>query len=395
MFTIDEVIDQYGEIVTQLGYGRRQLAQWLNDNLEGKYTEHFARRLLDEIGQPSEEPPQKSADQRTLEQRLRDIYNLHDSSWVPVSVWGDPANPRAKWERRLDLVDADRMKALAEKQCKVPKSSSTSSKDLLGVVSIRDTHFGMFTNHPKPYKSYSLEEASRAYVDAGVYLVDKAKRLGVKHIVIPFGSDTLHVDGSGNTTTKGTPQEITTSWWNALEAALDSLNQVTSYAVKALGDDGQVTLVLEQGNHDHNLSRSLGIAVRSKWEDKVEVVDGFETLKRVSIGGTHVFLHHGDSINPGQYQAVIYSDHPDVAAKGSYIEVLSGHLHHRKKTTLLQAGDYLEDGGIVHRITPALCPSSNWSESQGYRSVPGAQLTVYSEDGFVALFDWTPAIQKS
>lgn len=391
MPTIDEVIEQHGELIKGMGYGRRQLAQWLNDNLEGKYTEHFARRVLDEMGEGQEEQPQKNADDRSLEQRLRDIYSLHDPSWVPVSVWGDPLNPRAKWQRRLDLVDLERIKKLAQQESSHPKSVCKSKSDKMAVLSIRDTHFGMFTDHPGPYASYNLEEASKAYIDAGHYLADKALREGVKHLVVPFGSDALHVDGSSATTTRGTPQEVSTAWWKALEAALASLNQVTSYALKRFE---RVTLVLEQGNHDHNMSRALAIAVAAKWGGtQVDVLDGFETLKRVSVGKTHVFMHHGDAMQPGQYPAIIYADHPDVA--GGYIEVLSGHLHHRKKTTLLAAGDYLEDGGIVHRITPALCPSSNWAEAQGYRSLPGAQLTVYSEAGFVSLYDWTPSLKET
>lgn len=391
MYNVDEILDMHRDAIEEMGLGRRALAKWLNENVTGKYTEHFARRVLAEMeaedvfsGEEEEKP------YRSMEEVLRDEYGLHDPTWVPVSVWGDPRHPRAKWERRLDLLDAEKMQAILDsletKKLQVV-SESDSKNRRLAVLSIRDTHFGMFTEHPGPYESYDLDEAQKAYIKAAGKLMRNAESMAVDHLVIPFGSDALHVDGPQSTTTKGTPQEVSTSWLRAFEAALQALNAVVEEARTRFT---RVTLVLEPGNHDHSLAQALGIAVKSRWEGQVEVLAGHETLKRVSLGDTHVFMHHGDSMKPNAYPGVIYNDHPEVAKKGSYIEVLSGHFHHRRRTVLLEAGDYIEENGIVHRITPALCPASNWAESGGYRSEPGAQLTVYSDKGFLALFEWNP-----
>ncbi|MCA1807430.1 MAG: hypothetical protein LC687_06255 [Actinobacteria bacterium] len=397
MYNVDEVLDMHGDTIRELRLGRRSLALWLNENVTGKYTEHFARRLLAEVEQEGESvtPREKPPETRSMEQILREEYGLHDPTWIPVSVWGDPRHPRAKWERRLDLLDAERMKRLMDQlgSEKLQVASESDSKNRrLGVMSIRDTHFGMFTDHPGPYKTYDLDEATydldeaqAAYVKAAGRLMANAELMSVDHLVIPFGSDALHVDGPQSTTTKGTPQEVSTSWLRAFEAALKSLNAVVE---DARGRFERVTLVLEPGNHDHSLAQALGIAVKSRWEGQVEVLAGSETLKKVSLGNSHVFMHHGDSMKPAAYPGVIYSDYPECARKGSYIEVLSGHLHHRRRAVLIESGDYLEEHAIVHRITPALCPASNWAEAGGYRSEPGAQLTVYSEKGFVALFEW-------
>jgi len=398
LYTIDEILTLHGETIKELGLGRRSLAQWLNDNLDGKYTEYFARRVLDELERPAPDKTPKTIPQmgekrtRTMEEILREEYNLHDPTWVPVSVWGSPSNPRAKWERRLDLLDAEKMQAIIENLN--PEKLQTESQEnadsifrRMAVLSIRDTHFGMFTEHPGPYATYDLDEAQAAYLKAASKLMIEAEHMNVDHLVIPFGSDALHVDGPESRTTKGTMQEVSTSWLRAFEAALQSLNAVVE---DARGRFARVTLVLEPGNHDHSLSQALGIAVKAMWEGQVEVLAGYDTLKKVTIGDTHVFMHHGDSMKPAAYHGVIYSDYPECARRGAYIEVLSGHLHHRKRGVLLETGDYLEENGIVHRITPALCPASNWAEAGGYRSEPGAQLTVYTPTGFIALFEWNP-----
>lgn len=388
--TVDEVIEAYGQTINQLGYGRRQLAEWMNDNLEGKYTEHFARRVLQELSeeeQYTELAPMYTG--KTMEEILRETYGLYDPTWVPVSVWGDPRNPRAKWERRVDLVDAARINQILETtgNTHLPAARKVEG-ERMAVLSIRDTHFGMFTEHPEPYDTYDLEEAQQAYLLAAADLMHQALKENIDTLVIPFGSDALHVDGPQSTTSKGTPQEVSTAWWRAFEAALDSIITVVKRASKKF----DVILVLEPGNHDHTLAKALGIAIQSRFQDeeKVTVLAGHQTLKKVSLGKCHVFMHHGDTMKPQNYQGVIYGDYPECGAAGSYIEVLTGHLHHRKRGVLLDGGDYLEENGIVHRITPALCPASNWSESQGYRSRPGAQLTVYSERGFYALYEWRP-----
>lgn len=389
MFTVDEIIDSHGETISNLGYGRRQLCEWLNQNVEGQYTEHFARRVLDELSQQTERvtPPVSG---KSMEDILRDTYGLYDPTWVPVSVWGDPRNPRAKWERRLDLVDEERIQKIVKNLGgKELPNVATAKGERMAVLSIRDTHFGMFTEHPGPYESYDLREAQNAYLSAASELMIEADNAKAGTLVIPFGSDALHVDGPQSTTTRGTPQEISTAWWRAFEAALQSI----SIVVEAAAQKFDVVLVLEPGNHDHSLAQALGIAVASKYQKqaRVTVLAGHETLKKVSIGNCHVFMHHGDTMKPQNYQGIIYGDHPECATHGAYVEVLTGHLHHRRRGVLLDGGDYLEENGIVHRITPALCPASNWSESQGYRSRPGAQLTVYTERGFHSLYEWRPS----
>lgn len=388
MYTIEEILREHGHTINKLNLGRRALAQWLNENVEGTYTEHFARRLLENAdGEISDHGHKR---ERSMEEILRETYGLYDPTWIPVSVWGDPRNPRAKWERRLDLLDEQRMGKILDNLGEdrgITVSRVAQDSYRVGALSLRDTHFGMFTDHPGPYEKYDLDEAQQAYRDAAFQLMTDAEIMDVDHLVIPFGSDALHVDGPQSTTTKGTPQEVSTAWTRAFEAALQSLNDIVIEAQKRFD---RVTLVLEPGNHDHSLAQALGIAVKAKWTGDVEVLAGQDTLKRVTVGDTHIFFHHGDAMKPAAYHGVIYSDYPECAKKGSYIEVLSGHLHHRRRSVLLEAGDYLEENGIVHRITPALCPSTNWSESKGYRSEPGAQLTIYSERGFLALFEWNP-----
>lgn len=387
MYTVEEVIKLYGEEIASLSLGRDRLTEWLNDNIEGKYTAHFARKVLDELAR-EDVVKRKVRKSSAIEERLRDEYDIHDETWVPVSMWGEPDSPRAKWERRVDLLEAQRLKELVDTFGDMPEVTSSSTQSpKIGVLSIRDTHFGMFTSHPGPYKSYDIEEAQRAYIEAGMELIERADLEGVEHLVIPFGSDTIHIDGPMNTTTKGTPQDVSTVWWRAMEAAIGALNTVIA---EAKIRTGEVTLVLEQGNHDNNLSRALGMAMRQRWQADCNILDGSEKVKYVNNGNVHLFFDHGDTLKPGDYAAVIYADYPGIVHKNDYVEVLTGHLHHRKKAVLQQAGDYWEDGGLVHRITPALCPSSDWAEAGGYRSIPGAQLTLYSGDKFLALFDWTP-----
>lgn len=403
MLSVDQVVDRYGGTIANLGYGRRQLATWLNDNLPGEYTEYFARQVLYEVEvrfglekSSINEPISHNLNQpasETVEERLRELYSIQDPSWVPVSIWGEPGAPRAKWERRGPSVDLDKAHAVLGKHfANSPILTDFDDRDLdidlLGVISIRDAHFGLFTEHPGPYATYNLEDAQDAYVSAFDELFERAIKSGVRTLVYPIGSDMLHVDNPQNTTTKGTPQDVSAQWWEAFTAAVSSINWCVNRAVGELGE-GNVIVVLENGNHDHHLSRLLGLTIQQRWEG-VTVLTSADSIKRFTFGRTHLFFHHGDGIKPENYPGIIATDHPEVVGKGDYVEVLSGHLHHRRRSVLGASGDYLEAGAIVHRITPALCPSSNWSEASGYRSSPGAQLTLYDMDGFIGMFEWSP-----
>lgn len=325
-----------------------------------------------------------------LEQKLRKLYGIKDENWVPVTIWGDVRNPMVKWERRkMTTYFQENPIELLELPEAIQLTPNTDDEDRIAVLSIRDVHFGLLTEHPEPYEKYDLKEASKAFLAAATHLMQAAIDNQVKKLVIPIGSDLLHVDGSMNMTTKGTKQDTNSFWWDAFDASINTINQTVSIA-KVNFDE--VILVIEPGNHDTSLARAVGIAMKSAWsnEPKVSILDNPNTMKRVSFGNTHLFMHHGNSMKPALIQSLVYTKHPEVIKAGSYVEVLCGHYHQRSGRRLREPGDYFEFGGMVMRITPALCPASNWSESQGYISAPGAQLTVYDEVGFVSLHEWTP-----
>jgi hypothetical protein len=405
MKSILEIIETYGAEFRAQGFGRRQILTWLRKHVDHRYTEHQARQIAKAVRtgvyEPDVEaetesdptpppPPQPMIPGEDVEDTLRRAYGL-TPDWVPIRIWGEPGRIQATWTRMNNAVDHERVEGILQTlstHAKKLTPTLISEEKTLGVISIRDAHFGLMTHSPAPYKNYDLNEAQEAYTAASEYLMRRALGVGVTHIALVVGSDMMHVDGPLNTTTKGTPQVTNATWDAMFNAALQSIQRALS---TALGSFKEVTVIVEPGNHDNTLSIAVGIALKNLWGDRVNVLAGPETLKRISVGRTHVFTHHGDNLKPQFYHGVILRDHPDAVRRGNYIEVLSGHIHHRVKTSLNTAGDYAEEFGIVHRVTPALCPASDWSESQGYRSEPGAQLTLYDSDGLVALFEWTPA----
>jgi hypothetical protein len=342
------------------------------------------------------QPQENHEDANDLTNKLRETYGIHDASWEPVTIWGDARNPLVKWVRRKPII------TMQEAQERIQLSPETHSIVLheqqsfgrkVGMLSMRDAHFGLMTEHPQPYDKYDLSEASNVMQEAGSYLLSVAHKNEVSDLIIPVGSDLLHVDGSSLTTTKGTRQDTNAFWWEAFNAAINSINAIVRTATKHFST---ITIIIEPGNHDSSLTRALGVTMRAAWPDEgiVRILDHPETLKRVSFGNTHLFTHHGNSIKPNQLQALIHARHPDVISRDSYVEVLCGHYHHRSSKVLNQTNEYLEFNGITLRITPALCPASNWSESQGYISSPGAQLTIYNDAGFLSLHEWRPQITR-
>jgi len=419
--SVNQVINEHAAAIKELNLGRAGLQRWLNDNLPGEYSMNFARNVLKGIRDKSKKmhspqgekmhPPQgekshpptvekshpptskKTHSKNQIisdptEDALRQLFNMSEG-WRAVRVWGSAERPLVKWERENNGITEEEIYEVINgipSRKILPKSRDILETDLMAVLSIRDTHFGMNTNHPYPYEVYDLQEASEAYVTAATTLIDKAVSEGVKSLVIPFGSDMLHVDNAANTTTKGTPQDTTGFWWQAFEEAMHSIIAVVDYA---RGDMDEIILVLEQGNHDYNLSRALATSLEARW-DNVIILGSHDSVKRVEFGNTHLFFHHGNDIKPDSYMMIIANTYPDSMRVENYLEILTGHYHHRNKTVLNAGGDYWESGRLTYRITPALCPSSNWAESAGFNSTPGAQLTIYDTLGFKSLHDWTP-----
>jgi len=243
---------------------------------------------------------------------------------------------------------------------------------LLAVPLIVDAHFGK-----RPLSGEY--DAKEVYLDivrriAERLFVDRPDR-----IVFPIGSDLLHVDTAGQTTTLGTRLDTSTSNYNI---AKDAISVVVS-AVTLFSSIAPVDLIVLRGNHDSNSMTLLGAAFSAFFElhDNVTVNDSPGYRKYSDWGRVLICLTHGDKGNVDKLGSLVPVDVPELWGKSTYREVLCGHYHKRQKSVMLAD----ESNGVYVVYTPSMSPADAWHDENGYvGSFRGSELRYYDRESLTA-----------
>lgn len=115
----------------------------------------------------------------------------------------------------------------------------------------------------------------------------------INKIVFTIGSDYFHTDSYNATTTKGTPLEASTTWYNAYEEGFDLMVWAISFLRSYCKG---MEIILVNGNHDKTKSYYLAHALSTYFSsDKGILFDrGDSPFKHTTMGCTFVGYGHGD-----------------------------------------------------------------------------------------------------
>jgi predicted phosphodiesterase len=147
--------------------------------------------------------------------------------------------------------------------------------------------------------------------------------------IVIVGSDLLHADTYGQTTTSGTPQgaQSVGSTAQALRAAIELLAEL----VDQLAVSAPVLAVHVPGNHDRVLGHAVACALEQRYRNEPLVtVDAGEAPHRViGIGRVPLMLHHGDGADASRAAATLRREAP-AECDIRHAMIAHGHLHRRR-----------------------------------------------------------------
>lgn len=209
-------------------------------------------------------------------------------------------------------------------------------------------------------------------------------RMAVVHpdkIVFPIGSDLLHVDTAGQTTTLGTNLDTSSHNYTiakeAISAVVNAINQFSAIA--------PVEVIVLRGNHDNNSMTLLGAAfsVFFSLHENVTVNDDPGYRKYSKWGEVLLGFTHGDKGNMERLGSLMPVDAPELWAGSKYREVLCGHYHKRQKSIMLAD----ENQGVNVVYTSSISPADMWHDENGFvGSFQGGELRYYDQKSLIASF---------
>lgn len=314
------------------------------------------------------------------------------NKWEVAGKFGASGEPDERFEvqdlwqvkvwlaRRIPKPLDDAVKLLSERLAKLapkyPKLRLPKLSDPhLLEISINDIHFAKLAwGVETDGDNYDLDIAESLYEAAVKNLVAKATGFNIERILLPVGNDFFHVDGPGNTTANGTPQDTDGRYVKMFVAG----EMAVVKAIRFLQQIAPVDVIWVGGNHDRLSSWHVVHAVKAHFgkTDRVKVDDAPTHRKYYPYGVQLIGFTHGDEEKHGALPNLMAMERPDLWAATRHREWHLGHWHKRKETQ--HVGTDTHEGVIV-RVLPSLSARDAWHARKGYIGTRAADAFLFSK----------------
>jgi predicted phosphodiesterase len=260
-----------------------------------------------------------------------------------------------------EALKADFLKFVEEYSPIAKKTTKPITKNPVVLeISIPDIHYGKLTDT-------NLEAFEQLYMDTVIELLEKAKGLEIKQILLPIGNDGLNSDNINYTTTAGTPQHDSVHWMKSFQGYWKLLVKAVDY----LKQTAPVHVVVVQGNHDYERMYYVG-EVLSAWykkDENVSIDNDQNSRKYFNFGVNLIMYTHGNNEKAADLPLIMATEQPLLFANAKFREVHCGHLHKEMVN---------EYRGIKVRFIPSICPADLWHKKMGYEAQRAAQAYIWN-----------------
>lgn len=206
------------------------------------------------------------------------------------------------------------------------------------------------------------------------------KNYTVRKLVFPISNDFFHTDNYQNTTTNGTPQDVTAWYDEEYEKGFDILANAINY-LKTQCEELEVILV--QGNHDRTkgffVAHALEVLFRN--HKNVKFQREHSVTKSIVLGNTFIGYHHGNSCKLENLPLVFATGKNALAfGNAKYREIHTGDKHHYMAK---------EVQGVRIQQMPSLSKTDRWHRDNNFENKIHAALALvyHPEDGKIAEFE--------
>lgn len=212
-----------------------------------------------------------------------------------------------------------------------------------------------------------IEAKINTYLQMIRSILDYSKAHTIDRILYVVGNDYFNTDTIFNTTTKGTPQNVTMTWDKAYELGFDLqvyvLNLLQTYCTK-------LDVLHVSGNHDETKSYYMAYSLSRYFEKSdMRFLINAKSRKQYTFGETFFGFHHGNtSIDklPLNFAKEFTLDW----GMSKYHEIIVADKHHYKQ--------YEHEGVRIHQM-PSLTGVDNWHDKSNFNnSIQSALGMLYN-----------------
>lgn len=253
----------------------------------------------------------------------------------------------------------------------VPKLNTSNNEEEHAVVlSPYDLHYGKYGWAFETNEGYDRVQAEELLITKTQNLINKhLLKYNVEKIVVPIGSDFLHVDHE-NFTTSGTPQDLD----GTINQIIWEGSQLMVKFIDILRKVSNVEIIMAPGNHDQtqNLNLLLFLSAWFKDSNDITIHTSSKVRQYLKYGVTLLGFTHGDRIKETDLKERMPAEVPEWWGNTKFRAFFTGHKHF----------EYVNgEGSITIYQMPTLCGSSRYDHKRGFennkRSIVGYLISKY------------------
>jgi len=234
------------------------------------------------------------------------------------------------------------------------KTSQYKKNGKLLIVPISDFHLNLLSDKLSTGNEYNMQIAEDIFFQVINDVIDRVEDKVFEKVLFVTGNDFITADNTNGTTTRGTPQEVSASWFKAVHKATELIVR----AIDMLTEIAPVDVILVPSNHD--LHTMFGVIQTVKaWyrgNDNVYVDDSHLPRKYYEFGKTLLTFSHDIKVKDALQ--IITTEAKDKWSNCEHIVLMLAHLH--------QAMVYEKQGYLEVLRLPTVSGFSRWSNDKGY-----------------------------
>ncbi len=328
---------------------------------------------------------QLSDEERSIIEQLRQRKNAHiGASAVAKSVGANPADISYYWHKTDDYSIAFKPPQLdhnlfaeqlikqvskhAPKYIKYRRNKPAPLPPSLMIVDIADLHIGKFAYTQATGEIYNEQIAVNRALDGMRALESAVFGQNIEQILFIGGNDILHTD-NGRTTTRGTPQDTSGTWFtNMLKA-----QKLYTVLLDKLTRLAPVHYMHTVSNHDKFSGVSLSLIMQAQYSKNKDITfDVSPAPRKYYKYGRHLIGQtHGDGPKPAKLAQLMPQEAADHWAANQVRYFYRHHIHSKEVQTFPAC--------VVESVySPSA--SDDWHREQGYISRAAMEVFIHQRD---------------
>ena len=224
------------------------------------------------------------------------------------------------------------------------------------LLPIADLHYGLYSDMMSTGNEYNIEIAENNFYNIIYDIKNRVSNRKFEKVVFVVGNDFVNSDNLSNTTTKGTPQDTMTTWFNIIEKTPQLIVGGTNILKKI----APVDILYVPSNHDlHTMFGVMQILKAHYRKDNDISVDTSPLPRKFYKYGFNLLMFSHDMKIKNALE-IVSTEGKNEWSNCKHIICMLAHLH---KEMVYDKKGYLE----IMRL-PTISGWSRWTNNNGYVS---------------------------